>query len=543
MPQLTDALTASLPRAEWRTWLQGNSHYVRQILDALGANPLNAPLICEDVPTTAGSLADSVTSAAHAMRAQGVGLDSVVAVLTNANTPATLILRWAANLLGATVVHLRGVNAVNPLDQLPLELQLDILTDVRATLVAVDADNVDRGRELCDALKTRPLLAGLGAFGPDIVDLTAAPADAFDPETAETGDIAVVTYTSGSTGRPKGVSWSFAVKNDMVATSAARGVPANCLVTAPLTHSSGFAADDTVITGGLVVLQSAFDATRVLRAIGQYGITRLVLSAPQVYALTEHPAIGSTDLSTVRELFYTGSAASPDRIGKAVEVLGPVIMQVYGTSESGLISLLLPDDHRDPALRATVGRPPEGVRVTIRDTEDGRVLPPGEPGEVCVISRWSMERYWNEPELTARTVRDGWIHTGDIGHLDDAGYLHLHGRIADVIKTNGIKVYPASVERALLDHPAVAEAAVFGVEDVDRLERICAVIVATPGAAPDAEELRRHVGERLTPNHVPADIELRTALPVLALGKPDRLRLRAEARERLAVTDAGWPVA
>ncbi|MEU6996547.1 long-chain fatty acid--CoA ligase [Streptomyces sp. NPDC046465] len=525
--------------------MQGNSHYVRQILDALEANPSNAPLVCEDVPTTAGVLAGSVRSAAHTMREQGVGSESVVAVLTNANTPATLVLRWAANLLGATVIHLRGVNAVNPLDQLPLELQLGILTDVRATMLAVDADNVGRGRELCDASAVRPLLAGLGSFGPDVVDLTAAPADAFDLDTAENGDIAVVTYTSGSTGRPKGVSWAFAVKNDMVATSAARGVPANCLVTAPLTHSSGFAADDTVITGGLVVLQSSFDASEVLRAIGQYGITRLVLSAPQVYALTEHPDIDSSDLSTVRELFYTGSAASPDRLAKAVEVLGPVIMQVYGTSESGLISLLLPDDHRDAALRATVGRPPEGVRVVIRDSGDGRDLPVGEAGEVCVISRWSMERYWNEPELTARTVRDGWIHTGDIGHFDDAGYLHLHGRIADVIKSNGIKVYPASVERALLDHPAVAEAAVFGVEDADRLERICAAVVLTAGAgadAPDADALRRHVAERLTRNHIPADIELRTALPVLALGKPDRLRLRAEARERLGVADAGWPV-
>jgi fatty-acyl-CoA synthase len=145
-----------------------------------------------------------------------------------------------------------------------------------------------------------------------------------------------------------------------------------------------------------------------------------------------------------------------------------------------------------------------------------------------------MDHYWNDPEQTARTVRDGWIRTGDIGHLDDAGYLHLHGRIADVIKANGIKVFQAAVERALLAHPAVAEAAVFGAENADRLERICATVVLREGAEVAPDELRKHVDGLLSANHAPADIELRKSLPLIGVGKPDKLRLRADASARFA---------
>ncbi|WP_225829844.1 class I adenylate-forming enzyme family protein [Streptomyces sp. NK08204] len=510
--------------------MQGHDHYVRQILARLRAEPGGAPLVHRDTPTTARELAESVTTAAARMREHGVGRGSAVAVLTNPNTPATLILRYASNLVGATAVHIRGVNAVDPTDQLSAEAQLAILTDVEPAMLAVDPDNIGRALELCGSLPERPRLASLGGAHPGAIDLSAP--GSFDLGTAEQTTIAVVTYTSGSTGKPKGVSCTFAVKNEMVATSAARGDRARCLVTAPLTHSSGATADDTIVAGGAVVLHPGFEAGEVLRAVARHGITRLVLGSPQVYALAEHPDAAKTDLSSLRELFYTGSPAAPERLAHALKALGPVLFQVYGTSETGLISLLPPQDHLDPELRATVGRPPEPVRVSIRSVDDDRELPVGEAGEVCVIGRWSMAGYWNEPELTARTVRDGWVHTGDIGHLDEAGYLHLHGRIADVIKVKGIKVHPSAVERALLEHPGVEAAAVFGVEDERRVERICATVVPRDGVTLDRAALGRHVTAALSVNHVPAEIELREALPMVGPGKPDRVRLRAQAVAR-----------
>ncbi|WP_263105614.1 ANL family adenylate-forming protein [Kitasatospora sp. DSM 101779] len=514
--------------------MQGNEHYVRQILSAFRANPSGVPLVHRDVPTTAGDLADSVTSAAAVMRTHGVGVGSVVGILTDPNTPATLVSRYAANLLGATVVHLAGVNAVDPADRLSTDRQGSIVAEAAPSMITVDDANLGRARAVCGTTAIRPVLAGFGDLGSDVVDLTALPSDAFQLEAARSGDIAVVTYSSGSTGRPKGASWSFRVKNEMVTASAVRAQKATSLITAPLTHSSGFAADDVMVPGGTVVLLPGFDAAEVLRTVALHRVNRLVLSAPQLYALADHPDTARTDLSSVRDFFYTGLPASPERLAVAAKVFGPVLMQVYGTIETNMISWLLPHEHGDDTLRATVGRPLEWLQVTIRDPQDGRTLPTGESGEVCVNSPWSMDHYWNDPEQTARTVRDGWIRTGDIGHLDDAGYLHLHGRIADVIKANGIKVFPAAVERALLAHPAVAEAAVFGAENADRLERICATVVLREGAEVAPDELRKHVDGLLSANHAPADIELRKSLPLIGVGKPDKLRLRADASARFA---------
>ncbi|MDT0400086.1 AMP-binding protein, partial [Streptomyces edwardsiae] len=145
---------------------------------------------------------------------------------------------------------------------------------------------------------------------------------------------------------------------------------------------------------------------------------------------------------------YVGSPASPERLGEAVKVFGDVLIQVYATSEAGFVSMLSPAEHLDPRLRVTVGRPmPDWVRIT--DPEDHRGLPPGKTGEVCVRSPFTMSEYVAEPELTARTVRDGWVHTGDLGFVDGDGYLHLRGRIGEVIKTNGIKIHPVTVENAL----------------------------------------------------------------------------------------------
>nr|AAG34183.1 SimL [Streptomyces antibioticus]AAK06803.1 putative aminocoumarin ligase SimD5 [Streptomyces antibioticus]AAL15599.1 SimL [Streptomyces antibioticus] len=516
--------------------MEGNEHYVRQILNTLRADPSGVALVHRDTPVIAGDLADSITSAAEAMRGSGVGVGSVVGILTDPNTPATLVARYAANLLGATVVHLFGVNAANPSDLLSAEAQGGIVAEALPAMVVVDAANLERARAIREVPSVRPVLSGLGELGHDVIDLTDSPAGAFRPDAARDGDTAVVTFSSGSTGRPKGTAWSFRVKADMVAASARRAQKATALVTAPLTHSNGFVADDVLVSGGTVVLLPGFDETEVLRSVARYQVNRLAVSAPQLYALADHPETTRTDLSSVRDLFYTGVAASPERVAVAEKVFGSVLMQVYGTSETNIISWLIAGEHTDAGLRATVGRPLEWLRVTIRDPQDERVLPTGETGEVWVNSPWRMDHYWNDPEQTARTVRDGWIRTGDVGHLDDAGYLHLHGRLAGVIKTNGIKVYPVAVERSLLDHPDVAEAAVFGVENSDRVERIHAVVVLREGAGAGPEDLRQHVSSHLSPNHAPADIELRSSLPLIGFGKPDKLRLRADAMARREAT-------
>jgi fatty-acyl-CoA synthase len=140
-----------------------------------------------------------------------------------------------------------------------------------------------------------------------------------------------------------------------------------------------------------------------------------------------------------------------------------------------------------------------------------------------------MLGYWGDPELTAATVRDGWVHTGDLGSLDEKGYLRLHGRLGEVMKTNGIRVHPTDVENALLTHPEVAQAAVYCVVDEDRVEHIHAAVVLRPGAGADAGALTGHVAAELSPQHAPAVVTFHGALPLTGAGKPDKQALAALA--------------
>jgi amino acid adenylation domain-containing protein len=528
-PSLAAHPSASTVELHRRPPLPGHDHYVRRILDRLDADPAAAAVSLRDEPFPAGRIADTIRMSAASLRRAGVGPGTAVAVLTDPNTPTTLVYRYAVNLVGATVINISGLNAADLRDELSLRVQAELIADLRPSVLAVDRGNLDRARTLRAVAGPELTIAAAGPFGPDVLDLTRSPAAEFDDATAERAEIAVVTLTSGASGRPKGIGWSFAVKDEM-ARAAAASEPAVCLVTGTLTHSSGFGADDALIAGGSVVLHHGFDAEAVLRAVERQRVTRLVLASPQVYALTEHPAFDSFDLSSLREVFYTGSPAAPERLAAAAKALGPVLFQVYGTSETGLISLLTPQDHLDPDLRRTVGRAPENVRITIRDPQDhAKVLPPGVPGEICVTGRWSMSRYWNDSEQTALAVRDGWIHTGDIGRLDESGYLTLDGRLDAVLKGHGVRIYPEAVERVLLEHAHVAQAAVFGIEDEDRLARVHAAVTPTIGCTPVPADLRAYVADALGESHAPVEIDVRAELPLLGSAKPDRGLLRRQA--------------
>ncbi|WP_314621212.1 ANL family adenylate-forming protein [Streptomyces stackebrandtii] len=515
-------------------------HYVQQLLTHFDADPDRPAIVSGDVPFSAGQLADTVRRAAAAMARHDVGHRDVVCILTEPNTAATLTLQWAANLLGATAAHMRWVDPAGPEDELHTELQRAIGTDAGVRMLAVDQANEARARELLADTTDRPVLAVLGAGQPDAVDLTAGSGDGVAPCADITdSDLAVITQTRLLSGR-NGLRWTFGVRNDMVsaapslpATGASATGPTTLLITAPLIHTDVFTAEDTLVTGGTVVLHPGFKAATVLHAIARHRITRLMLGAPQLDALAEHPDRAATDLSSLTELIYTGSPGVPLQLHKAREVFGPVLIQAYGTTETGVLTLLTPGDHDDPHACSTVGRPVHPDAVTIRHPDTGTVLPAGETGEVCAMPRWPTTGYWHEPELTEALVRDGWVRTGDLGHLDADGYLHLSGRLVNMMKVKGVHVYPEQVEKVLSQIPGVAQAAVCGVEDADRVEHIYAAVVPEPGAAVDPEELRRHVAEALSDTYVPRLIDIRRKLPTTGWGNPDRVRLRADARAAL----------
>ncbi|WP_432252743.1 ANL family adenylate-forming protein [Streptomyces sp. HNM1019] len=474
-----------------------------------------------------------------------------MAVLTVTNSPATIILRYAANLAGATLVHLHSTNAVDPTDQLAAAARQELLSRTGAAFLAVDKEHVGAAHELCDRLPEPPRLAALGPLGPDVLDLSSGDPDAFDLDAAgaDPEQPAVVICTSGTSGRPKAVTLSYRVRGLPLQNSPAQDSPAQnspaqespfqdsplqspepivYLSTLPVSNSSSSVVDLTLASGGTVILHDGFEAGEVLRAVERHRVSALALTPPQLYALVDHPDVATTDRSSIRVISYVGSPAAPARLAEAVEVFGPVLLQIYGTTEISPISVLTPSDHTDPELRGTVGRPTAEVRI--RHLDDDRDVPPGETGEVCVRSPYTMLGYWSEPELTAETIRDGWVHTGDLGSVDENGCLRLHGRMREVVKTNGIKVHPTDVENALLTHPEVAQAAVYCVVDDDRVEHIHAAVVVRPGGTADSGTLIGHVAAELSPKHVPAVVTSHDALPLTAAGKPDKQALAARNR-------------
>lgn len=520
--------------------MPSSDHYIVRLLSKFIAGPEHVVLWWHERAITAGELTDSVMTAARAMRREGIDQSSTVALLLS-NTPDMLVARYAANLLGATVLHPQTFNAINPLDRIPTDTQAAMLLESEVTLLVTDRPNLDRARQVAAKMGTRPLLAALTKETadrcPGAVDLSsAAGAEPFDLNSAVSGDVAMITYTSGSAGRPKGVARTFAGLSQVFTYFENSAPNPTMLITTPLHGQTASANSDLALSrDGTVVLLDAFDPGEVLSAIAKYRVTRLCLAPPQLYQLVEHPARATTDTSSLQQILYTGCAASPARIQRAIEAFGPILTQVYGMTEAMGVTMLLPPAHASAELLATVGRPLPRVQLAIREPGSDVDLPAGQTGEVCVHSPFNMLGYWRDPEATARTVRDGWLRTGDVGYLDEAGYLHLVDRLASMIKSRGIKVYPTTIEDVLLAHPAVEQAAVYKVVDDREVEHVHAAVAIRRGAHVDADELRLHVERNLSATHAPAKISLLDALPLLDSGKPNKRRLSLDAE-----ITAGW---
>jgi fatty-acyl-CoA synthase len=270
----------------------------------------------------------------------------------------------------------------------------------------------------------------------------------------------------------------------------------------------------------------------VLATLARERISELFLLPPLLYQLMDHPDAPHTDTSSLRMLTYGGCQASPARIADAVRMFGPVLMQGYGQNEAGGISVLAQDDHdpQRPDRLRSAGKVLPDVEVAIRD-ESGRDLPAGEHGEVCVRSAMIMKGYWKQPELTAEVLRDGWLHTGDIGFLDDEGYLTIVDRLKDMIVVVGGHVYTTELEDLLNSHPQVLQSAVFGVRDADRMERVHAAVVRAPGSEVDGEQLRAMVRTERGAMYEPHRITFVEALPLTHVGKPGKKELRRRAEQ------------
>jgi len=466
---------------------------------------------------------------------RGVRSGDRVALLL-ANRTAFLELVLGAARLGAIAVPLNTRLAVPELREQVDDCAPHVLCHEAALEAAV--------QRVCEAARRPPPVRLAVGGSPDAYEaaLEGAAPRAVEPASPE--DPMLLMYTSGTTGIPKGALLPHrkTLYNALNAQLFFELTARDCvLVPLPLFHSFGLKilALPALYAGAEVVLQPRFDADLVWRAVGERGATFFGGVPTQFRELHEALAAappGRYDLSRLRFLFTAGAAIPVDLV-RAFEARGLVLKQGFGQTETSILCCL---DDRDAVRKAgSVGRPvfhaelrivrPASLEGPVAGWEDAA---PGETGELVVRGPITMLGYWNRPDATAETLRDGWLRTGDLGFADEEGFVTLAGRSRDLYISGGENVYPAQVEAAYAEHPAIREIAVVGVPDPRWGEVGRAYVVLASGARLDAEALRRFGRERLAAFKVPREFVAVESLPRTVTGKVRKHALsRGERRE------------
>jgi long-chain acyl-CoA synthetase len=354
------------------------------------------------------------------------------------------------------------------------------------------------------------------------------------PEPAAAEDLAILQYTGGTTGVAKG---AMLTHRNLVANATqiwawselGTGTQHKTLCAAPFFHVYGLTVgmNMSLINGATLVLLPRFTVAETLKTIEQRK-PDLFPGVPAMYqALARAVAKKKADLSSIR-ICISGSAPLPPEVQAQFERISPArVVEGYGLTEAS------PVTHCNPVFgdrrAGTIGLPLPNTDAAIRDRETGLFLPVGEQGELVVRGPQVTQGYWKRPDETAKTLRDGWLLTGDIAVMSEDGYFSVVDRAKDMIIVGGLKVFPRQVEDVLYEHPKVLEAAVVGVPDAQRGERVQAFIVLKPGEQATAEELTAFCRERLAPYKVPRIFEFRESLPKTTIGKVLRRQLRDEA--------------
>jgi acyl-CoA synthetase (AMP-forming)/AMP-acid ligase II len=350
-------------------------------------------------------------------------------------------------------------------------------------------------------------------------------------------DVVMLSPTGGTTGMPKGVmnthrsAQTFVMHFMLACPYKADEKPIN-LAAAPMTHTAGLLAVPCTAQGGTVVVVTKPDPALMIGAIVQHKVTEFFLPPTVIYKLLDIPQITRETFKSVKYLMYGAAPMSVEKLKRAIEQWGPIMAGGYGQTEAPASISNLPPDHHfqngvlgsDERL-SSVGRPNPLIRVEMMNDKN-EILPRGETGEICVKGDLVMKGYYKQPEKTAETIIDGWLHTGDVGHIDAEGYLHITDRKKDMIISGGFNVYPSEVEQVIWSHPAVQDCAVIGVPDEKWGEAVKAVVELNAGHSVTAEEIIALCKEKLGSVMAPKSVDFVDTLPRSPVGKVLKKDLR-----------------
>ena len=489
---------------------------------------------------------DAFAARLHAL---GVTKGDPVALFMN-NCPQYIMAHFGIQKLGAIVCPCGPLFKSHELQYQLSDLQarvivaadslLDVVAQVRGQ-TALEHVFVVRYTELLperpeievppELLAQRDQACSWPAGAEDFLAVTRSGASA--PEVSlDMDEVALMTYTSGTTGLPKGAMLSY--RNALFKSAAAancNGVrPADVLLAiAPLYHIAGMlmGINVTVYAGATSVLLYRFDPLATAQAIARNRITWWYSIAPMNVAVMQLPTVREYDLSSLRMNPVTSFGITfTEPLAQQWQDYAPnctAFEAAYGLSETHTVDTYMPHD----AIRwGAHGKAIPGNEIRILDPETGAELPVGQSGEIVLRSIGNFKGYWRKPEATAKTLRDGWVYTGDMGHMDADGYLTFTGRFKEMIKVSGYAVFPEEVETILIKHPAVAQAAVIGIPDPTKGEVIRAFIVKKPGQEVSGQAIIDWSRENMSSYKAPREVRFIDTLPATGAGKVLRRLLK-----------------
>jgi fatty-acyl-CoA synthase len=499
------------------------------VLDACAYNyPNETALVQGDLRLTYAEMFGRIRKAGRALLGLGLVPGDRVAMVM-ADSPALLEVMYGALWAGLTIVPLNA--------RLALEDHLYMVGDSQARALVLDEAKADRGHEIVAGADVEIAIAtdedAVPERGHLLSSLTADQDPGLGHPDVDVDHECWIQYTGGTTGFPKGALHSHrSILSTLYSCTLELDVrPGEVSAhVAPLTHSGIVYVLPVWARGGTNVVLGGFDPAKLLDAIERERVTSTLVVPVMLYHLLDLPGIADRDLSSLRTLAYGAAPIGPDRLEQALELLGPIFLQVYGQTEApAQITVLTKHDHlrarETPDLLRSCGRPVAIADVRCADDELAD-MPDGQPGEVVVRGPNVTLGYINKPEETAEALRDGWLCTGDIGVRDHNGYFYIVDRKKDMIVSGGFNVYPKEVEQALFSHPAVRDACVVGIPDEKWGEAVKAIVVIAEGADTSEEELLEFVKERKGSVLGPKSVDFTDTIPLTSVGKHDKKAVR-----------------
>lgn len=456
------------------------------------------------------------------------------------NWHETVLLYFAVTRIGATIVPFNPRYRqnevqfiINNSDLKMLFTSAELISSVGLELITSGIPQVVTVRFEQDGMPTFEEFLSSGEAGKMIAQHPVSPED----------DLFCVLYTSGTTGVPKGVMLtnSNVTKSSINIARFLRCTPEDVfLIAAPIYHIFGMLVNlfASIYSQAKLVLLDRFTPETALQLIEQERVT-VHNGVPTMYIMElNHPDLEKYDLSSLRIGMSGGAPCSPETFKAIKEKLKMQFSIGYGISEAGSLTNT-PLDEEDEEVYNTLGKPLEGVEVKIVD-DQRREVGPDVVGEIAVRSHGVMKGYLNNPEQTRQVLdEEGWFYTGDLGKIDAKGYLHFVGRKKEMIIRGGFNIYPLEVEECLLKHPAVVNAAVFGIPDPVKGEQVCAAIKLKDGATLTEEDVKHYLKQYIAPYKVPGVVVFVDELPLTPSGKIQKTKLQEQFMAQLEKEETG----